>query len=195
MDTCTLFPNVVVELLFPTQWILLSSYNTFLWRSSTWRPYRVYLDIIILNSRWQCLTSNPTHILNACHFSFCKVWIRELVCICENKKTTGDLSPPPLTRWCISWTAAWSRSSPSLCRWSQHGVRWEFWRPLGLLSAAAWPCGNRPPRCSPLLPQPVWCSAETAPITTHMPHKCSFYNSERHEIQQQQLKQTHNSST
>lgn len=112
-------------------------------------------------------------------------WHLTVNVLCGSKRTAGGPSPPPLTRWCVSWTAGRSRSSPSPSLWSQPGGRWASGRPLGLLSAASWRCGTRrPPRSPPLL-QPVGCSAETAPITTHTPRKHSGYTSEPHESQQQ----------
>lgn len=78
-----------------------------------------------------------------------------------------DVAASPLTQWCASWTAAWSRSSPSRCRWSRWAARWASCRPRGLLSAAAGPHGSRPPSRSRLLLTPVWCSAGPAPVTTH----------------------------
>ena len=102
----------------------------------------------------------------------------------------------PLTRWCISWTAAWSHSSPPRCRWSRRGARRVSWRPRGLLSVAARPCGSHPPPRSPLPPQPAWCSAETEPNThTHTSHKCSFYNSDYIKTECWQLKQSYKSGT
>lgn len=97
---------------------------------------------------------------------------------CVNKNRSHVIRQSPLTRWCISWTAAWSRSSPSPCRWSRRGARRVSGRPPGLLSAAARPCGSRPPPRSPLLPRPGWCSAGTAPTAhTHAAQMLLFYNS------------------
>lgn len=118
------------------------------------------------------------------------------MCVCGNTRTTGGPSPPPLTWWCVSWPAVRSRSSPSPSLWSQPGGRWGSGRPLGLLSAASWLCGTRRPPRSPLLLQPVGCSAETAPIATHMTDKRSIYTSDPHESRmQQQFKQIYRSGT
>lgn len=138
-----------------------------------------------LNTQWP----SQKHFFFLCmSFQICLVWIsitqRGYKCV-----STWPDRPSPLTRWCISWTAAWSHSSPSPCRWSPRGARWGCRRPPGLLYAAARPCGSRPPPRSPLHPQPGWCSAETAP--THMPHKCSFYNTEDIKAKYWQSKQTY----
>lgn len=117
------------------------------------------------------------------------------MCLCGNKRTTGGPRPPPPTWWWVAWTAGQSRSSPSPSLRSQQAGRWASGRPLGLLSAASWLCGIRRPPHSPLLLQPVGCSAETAPITTHTPDKHSIYTSDPHESQQQQFKQTYKSGT
>lgn len=181
---------VTFYILFSTCQFLKQQKWFLLW---TYYMSMICVDLIILNSRWQCVISNAqphTHWWDVPLYLFLMLWFlqglnfcfiqRDVMCMCvwEYKNNMRSQSRSPLTLWCVSWTAAWSRSNPSLCQWSRPGALRGSGRPLGLLSAAVRPCGSRPPPRSPLLPRPGWCSEETAPTTVNTCHTNVFYKSD-----------------